>query len=227
MSSKHVYFIRHGESVANATGIRQGQETPLTDLGRKQAALIAKRLLGLGIERIVKSPSTRTRETSAVIEQELPGIPVTESSLFIERVNPSTMYGSHQSDPEMMRIWEEIEKNYHLPDWHHSDEENFEDLRNRAIRAIAFLETPPESRILVVTHGLFKKVIFAHVLLGGRLDGRMFWECFVTAKTVANTGIMHLEYTENFHKTGMYWKFHSWNDHAHLESNIKESEELI
>ena len=217
MNSKHVYFVRHGESVANATGIRHGEETLLTSLGKIQAEQVTKRLLKIRIERIVKSPFVRTRETSAVIEQELHGIPVSESSLFIERVNPSVMRDRHKHDPEMIRIWDEIEKNYHTHDWHHSDEENFEDLRDRAMRAMKFLETLPENRILVVTHGLFMKAIFAHVLLGGKLNGRVFWDCFVPAKTVRNTGIMHLEYTENFHKTGMYWKLISWNDHAHLE----------
>ena len=138
------------------------------------------------------------------------------------RINPSVMRDRHESDPEMRRIWDEIEANYHIPEWHHSDEENFEDLRDRTKRALAFLERLPEDRILVVTHGLFKKIIFAHVLLGDTLNGRIFWNSFVPAKTVANTGIMHLEYTENFRKTGMYWKLVSWNDHAHLSDAIVE-----
>lgn len=216
MRSKHIYFVRHGESVANATGIRQGPETPLTELGRMQAARVAQRLTGLGIERIVKSTFARAKETSGIIEQEFAGIPVTLSGLFIERLNPSVMRDRHKNDPEILRMWKTIEANYDIPGWRYSDEENFEDLQTRAKKALLFLEELPGQRILVVTHGLFTKILFAHVLLGEKLNGRMFWDAFVPAKTVANTGIMHLEYAENFRRTGMYWKLVSWNDHAHL-----------
>jgi len=63
---------------------------------------------------------------------------------------------------------------------------------------------------------MFMKVILAHILLGDHLTGRIFWDQFVPIKNIHNTGIMHLEYTDNFHKTAKYWKLVSWNDHAHL-----------
>jgi len=217
MSSKHVYFVRHGESVANATGIRQGAETPLTELGRRQALCVGKRLSGMRIKRIVKSPFVRARETSELIEQELPGVPVTESALFVERRNPSVMVGTMAGDPEMEHAWRLIAENYHVSGWHHSDEENFDDLVGRAKEVLTLLEGLLEKNILVVSHGMFMKVLFARVLLGDNLNGRIFWDQFVPAKNVANTGMMHLEYTENFHKTGKYWKLVSWNDHAHLK----------
>ena len=114
-------------------------------------------------------------------------------------------------------MWEEIATNYGVPGWRHSDEENFEDLLERAKKALSFLETLPEERILVTSHGLFMKAILAHVLLGDHLNGRIFWDQFIPIKNVENTGILHLEYTDNYHGTCKYWKLHSWNDRAHLE----------
>ena len=126
------------------------------------------------------------------------------------------MLNRDSKDPEIEKVWDEIARNYDAKNWRHSDEENFEDLCTRAIAALSFLEALPEQHILVVTHGMFMKVLFAHVLLGEHINGRIFWDKFVPMKTIANTGIMHLEYVENYHKTAMYWKVISWNDHAHL-----------
>ena len=134
------------------------------------------------------------------------------------------MLGTIAHDPKTERVWEVIAANYHVSGWRYSDEENFEDLQSRAKKALALLEELPEKKILVVSHGMFMKVIFAHILLGDTLDGRIFWDQFIPAKNIANTGIMHLEYAENFHKTGMYWKLVSWNDHAHLKPHLLSQE---
>lgn len=216
MNSKQVYFVRHGESVTNATGIRQGPAALLTELGKKQARRVAERIAELPIEHIVVSPYERTRETSLPIIEATGCTNVEHSELFVERRNPSIMLGTHKDDPQTEQLWAQIAANYHVSGWRYTDEENFDDLIERAKNALGLLEKLPEQHVLVVSHGMFMRVILAHVLLGDHLDGRIFWDRFVPIKTVANTGIMHLEYTENFHKTGMYWKLISWNDHAHL-----------
>ncbi|OGZ06883.1 MAG: hypothetical protein A2942_00460 [Candidatus Lloydbacteria bacterium RIFCSPLOWO2_01_FULL_50_20] len=221
MSSKHVYFVRHGESVANATGIRQGPKSQLSEKGRIQASAVAKRIAQLPVGCILVSPYVRTTETARpLIDASCPAS-VEYSELFIERVNPSIMLGTKAGVPETEQIWDEIAKHYGVPGWRYSDEENFEDLILRAKKALTLLETLPERTIVVVSHGMFMKVIFAYVLLGEQLNGRTFWDKFVPAKNVANTGIMHLEYTENYWKTGMLWKLHSWNDHAHLDEHTR------
>ena len=213
---KNVYFVRHGESVANATGIRLGESAQLTALGEKQALLAAARLKNLPLERIIASPFVRAHHTASIIAEHLERKIDTVSLLFIERRNPSSMLNRDSKDPEIEKVWDEIARNYDAKNWRHSDEENFEDLCTRAIAALSFLEALPEQHILVVTHGMFMKVLFAHVLLGKHMNGRIFWDKFVPIKTIANTGIVHLEHTENYHKTAMYWKVVSWNDHAHL-----------
>lgn len=220
MNTKHVYFVRHGESVANATGIRQGPETPLTELGKKQAICVAGRLSALPIERVVISTYTRAKETAAPIIEAGRHTAVNYSELFIERRNPSLMVGTKMNDPALEHVWSKIAANHHLPHWHHSDEENFADLVSRAKKALIFLEELNEKHILIVSHGMFMKVVFAHVLLGEKLDGRIFWDQFIPAKNVVNTGIMHIEHTENYRKTRKFWKLISWNDYTHLPSDL-------
>ena len=93
MNTKHVFIVRHGESVANATGIRQGPETPLTERGESQAALIGTRLRDHQIERIVASPYARAHKTARIISEKL-GMTINDvSPLFKERTNPSIMRG--------------------------------------------------------------------------------------------------------------------------------------
>lgn len=214
--NRHVYFFRHGESVANATKIRQGPETPLTERGEAQAELLGKRLARLPIERIISSDFTRAHHTAKIVTTHTGHTSIATSPLFVERTNPSFMMGHSMDDEVVERTWEVIAKNYGVLGWRHSDEENFEDLIARAKAALNHVLALPERNIAVASHGLFMKVVLAHVLLGEHLDGRIFWDKFIPTKNAENTSIMHLEYTNNFHGTAKYWKLITWNDHAHL-----------
>jgi len=64
---KYIYFVRHGESQANAeiTGI--GMDSPLTEKGREQAGFIAERCKRLPIQVIISSTMNRARETAEVV----------------------------------------------------------------------------------------------------------------------------------------------------------------
>lgn len=215
-NAKHVYVVRHGESIANVTQIRMGPEAPLTDRGEAQADALGKRLARLPLERIIASDFVRAHDTARIVTKHTIHTHIDLSPLFVERRNPSFMMGQHLKDPNHLRIWEVIAMNYGNLGWRHSDEENFEDLITRAKNALSYLAALPEQHIAVFSHGMFMKVVLAHVLLGAHLNGRIFWDQFIPAKNVENTGIMHLQFTEDFHKTAMYWKLISWNDHAHL-----------
>jgi len=63
-----LYFVRHGESEANAAGVFAGQtDSPLTARGRDQAAAVAAALADLHIDRVVSSDLSRARDTAAAI----------------------------------------------------------------------------------------------------------------------------------------------------------------
>jgi probable phosphoglycerate mutase len=63
-----LYFVRHGESEANAAHIFAGQrDSPLTAKGREQAKVVAKALQPVHFDRIVTSTLSRTRDTAAEI----------------------------------------------------------------------------------------------------------------------------------------------------------------
>jgi broad specificity phosphatase PhoE len=71
-----LYFVRHGESEANAAGVFAGQtDSPLTAKGREQAKVVAKALRPIHFDRVVASTLSRTTDTAAEIAAGR-GIPV-------------------------------------------------------------------------------------------------------------------------------------------------------
>lgn len=74
MPERKIYFVRHGESVANINRVFAGQrdDSPLTEVGRKQAVDAAKDIVSrdIKIEKVVSSPLLRARETTEIIIRE-------------------------------------------------------------------------------------------------------------------------------------------------------------
>ncbi|PKA14966.1 histidine phosphatase family protein [Leptospira haakeii] len=67
-----LFLIRHGETAWNKERRLQGQtDTPLSELGKKQASKLAEGLKNKGIELIFSSDLKRAKETSEQISQQL------------------------------------------------------------------------------------------------------------------------------------------------------------
>lgn len=70
-----IYFIRHGESQANADNVYTGsdQPAPLTEKGRQQAKIAGEKLKSdnVVIDNIISSTLERTRDTAAIIASEI------------------------------------------------------------------------------------------------------------------------------------------------------------
>ncbi len=63
-----LYLVRHGETEANRSGRLQGHwDTPLTELGKKQAALTAKALSDVVFDAVYSSDLGRARSTAEEI----------------------------------------------------------------------------------------------------------------------------------------------------------------
>jgi broad specificity phosphatase PhoE len=212
---KHIYFVRHGETQANASGIRQGPESELNDEGIKQAAFVAKRFDTIPIDVVIASPFPRTKKTGEIISSHIEK-PLETSELFRERKAPSEILGLKIGDPIGDEVTLKIKENYYTPNWRHSDEENFEDLKERAGQAVQFLEARKEENILVVSHGLFMRIFMARVIFGEEMTPHEFVKT-VWSHWMKNTGITAYEFDPN--RTGWEnkgWLIKTWNDHAHL-----------
>lgn len=144
---KTVYFVRHGESEANANGLMAGREyeSPLTENGKQQAKKAGQYLKGKGIELIMVSPMERAKQTAEEIAKEL-GLDkskIVESELVIERA-----YGSYSG-----RDYSIFKRDAEAGQIDESQLETPEDLYNRVKEAFKWLAVRPEKVILVVSHG--------------------------------------------------------------------------
>ena len=85
MFGRPFYYLRHGETEANAAGTIAGSlDVELTALGREQARLAARALAKTPITAIYASPLRRARETAQPIAEAL-GLPVTILDDIAER----------------------------------------------------------------------------------------------------------------------------------------------
>ena len=140
---KTIYLIRHGESEGNVSERGNMDHSSLSDNGRKQAEFLSKRCAGLSVKAVITSPLERSRETGQIIASSL-GIATESSDLFAERRKPSAVFGQVIESPDQQKIWRSVWDNFHIPGFRSSDEENFEDLKIRAHKALEYLASRPE-----------------------------------------------------------------------------------
>ena len=110
------YFLRHGETAWNAEGRLCGStDVPLSDVGRRQAQLLARRLKPISVEALYTSPLGRALETACVIGAAIDREPVIDRRLAelnygawegrtfeeIQRATPAT-YRAWDADPGNM-----------------------------------------------------------------------------------------------------------------------------
>ncbi len=211
---KKIYFIRHGESEANAGGIiRPENEIELTKIGHEQADFVGERVKNLDVDVIIASTLLRARQTAEHISKET-GIEVETSPLFIERRYPSVGIGLTKHHPTVQEIEYLMINRFEDETAVHSDEETFVELKERTIQALEYLTNRPEENILVVTHGIFLRMLVAAAIFGRTLTQSETGKIVNVFKT-KNTGISFLEY--DFETNPKHpWVVRVWNDHAHL-----------
>lgn len=158
MLERTIYFVRHGETVQNAAHIRQDETGGLSENGKKQIEVLAERLSNFNIKKIFSSPFQRAAETSDIILKHI-NAPIEYVPLLGERHNPSSIVGKSYDDIEVAKAINAMDKSFHAADYRYADEENFEDLKTRALKAKEFLRKNSSSQTLCVTHGIFLKML--------------------------------------------------------------------
>ncbi len=165
-----IYFIRHGETELNAKGIRQGPDGPLSAEGIMQTKEIAKRFPKKRgkPQALIASPWQRAKETADIIAEEL-RMKVEYSPLLVERKNPTEIIGHSGDEEQVRKIVDRIDKSFHDDTLRYSDEENFVDMKERAKKLLKYIGTRKERQIIMVTHGIFLKMVVSYMLEGDKL----------------------------------------------------------
>jgi broad specificity phosphatase PhoE len=211
---KTVYFVRHAQSVDNAAPVFQSENSPLSNIGRRQAQHVAARLSKLPFEAIIASPLQRAKETAEAIALATSKEPK-YSELFVERIKPARINGKPYGDEEANALWRDWTKSLYTPGMRVADGENFDDLIIRADAALAFLKDRAEQSLVVVTHGYFLRTMVARIMLGDSLSGEVFRR-LQSAGSIENTGLTVFRYHDAFEEESC-WRLWTYNDHAHLE----------
>lgn len=205
----NIYFVRHGESEFNVQKLHQHPDVKLSPQGMEQASVVAKRFLSIPVDTIISSDSLRASHTARTIGEVL-GKEVISSNLLKEIKRPSDIIGFHQDDPAAVAIRAQMQEHYAQKDWRHSDEETFFDAYNRAMQAIQYIQEQKKENVLVVTHGVFMKLLVSTLMMGDQLTPALFLHIrdFLATR---NTGITWCTQDEQNE-----WHLLTWNDHAHL-----------
>jgi 2,3-bisphosphoglycerate-dependent phosphoglycerate mutase len=211
MGSKTLYFIRHGETISNAKHLRQGPHGDLSPRGREQVLETARRMpTGEGRPQvIISSTFDRARETAEIVREALQ-IPLEFSELLVERRNPSQIIGREDSEREVRAIVDLIDKGYHADDLRYSDEENFVDLRDRAKKLLAYIKTRREKRIVLVTHGIFLKMVISYMILRDSLTASEYNKLSYL-NPMDNAGLTICRFVPHWLRQDE-WKLVMWND---------------
>lgn len=113
-----LYFVRHGESVANQGHILSNRSLPhpLTPGGREQVQVLAQTLVGRPFARIYTSPVPRALETANLLAKQLgSSLPIVTDAL--REIDMGELEG--RSDPEAWRQHDEIYQRW----WFDQDDE--------------------------------------------------------------------------------------------------------
>ena len=217
-----IYFIRHGESVDNISGVFQGAESELTEMGHRQARSVAERMKHAPIRAILTSTMRRAVQTAEYI-REATGVSLELHDMFREYLPPSSLIGTPHKTPEGRAYLAALHAHYDDPSFRYADEDTYFDLHARANNALSYLTQRTERHLAVVTHAGFMRVIIAAMLTEGMPDpvathrmARFF--------APVNTGVTICRYRPEEEERNK-WRLLCWNDHTHLLTIEKEESE--
>jgi len=213
-----LYFVRHGESVANLSD-RNGDKRPedadrLSDRGWEQARGLGRRLRDEGLELIVASPMTRAQETAQGIAEVLE-LPIeTDEDLFEVRQSDAFYAASPDYGDTGTLSWMPTAE----PDFAQPGAESFNDVVARVRRVQERMsEVAAERRIVAVSHHNFLHFFLGVVMFGERFSPALVPGLFQAGH--ANTGITIFERYASREFDGLDlpgWVLTTWNDRAHL-----------
>jgi len=205
-----VYFVRHAESEANKANVHQSSDIKLSRVGIKQAKILAERMKKLDIDFIYSSDYARAKQTAEIIASGLDK-PIEYWSNLREVRNPSEIMGLKHQDQLSLKIRERIRKNFHKGNWKYSDEENFNDLKNRGEKVLNhLLKKHKGQNVVCISHGTILTFFLALMIFVDELTPELYLK-FRYHFWTENTGITICEYTDEYG-----WGILTFNDIAHL-----------
>lgn len=206
---KKIYLARHGESTSNVSHVVQSPHDALTEVGVKQAEILAERLAKLSFQNLIVSDFERAKQTAAPLIKKTNLEPI-YSELLREAKRPTSLAGTPIGGDGFVNFDKIAQEHFADAEWHFEDEENFYDIIER-IKKLFLLINSLEGDVVLVSHGRLAIYIVMYVLMGGKLTHEVWSSDFATF-TTNNTGITVFSYKEH----EKLWALTTYNDHAHF-----------
>ncbi|MBB3113100.1 broad specificity phosphatase PhoE/8-oxo-dGTP pyrophosphatase MutT (NUDIX family) [Paenibacillus phyllosphaerae] len=158
-----LYITRHGETEWNVEGILQGhKDSPLTNLGKRQAKWLGTSLKEIEFDGIYSSPSPRTYLTAEIIREER------KIEIFscdsLKEISLGSWEGQKRSYIENV-FPDEHKAFWNTPHLYQptNSGESFSQLQNRIIPTVLDIIAKHRGcNVLIVTHAIALKVIMAY-----------------------------------------------------------------
>ena len=183
-----VYIVRHGQSVANVSGVRNGQgNVPLTEKGREEALEIRPKLSGFSFDRIYSSDLIRAIETCKIAIPESNPIQIKE----LREIDVGSLMG--KTNEECLNLFgSEYSLNSADYNFVPYGGENLDMVFDRVSHFMHLLESLPEDSTIAVFAHFGSIVSILRYVLGCKLDRKRI--------IIGNCSIIEVEF-----KNGL-WK---------------------
>lgn len=201
-------LLRHGETEWNLSGRWQGQaaDTPLTELGRQQARIVAGRLRSYSIDAIYSSDLLRAYETAEIIGQALGVAPIIADPAL--RESDIGGWTGLTWDEITVRFPHEVAAMFAGQEVRRGGGESYAELQARlAVAAERIAARHPGQTVLLVSHGAALRSLVAHVLDASLAQMHRIAIGGNTALSVVQMRNGHL-------------RLISYNDTAHLDNGL-------
>lgn len=164
MIQTHFILVRHGETIWNLEGRRQGQsDSPLTAVGMAQARAIADCLAGERVDALYSSDLTRAVDTAAQIGAAC-NLPVRPDARLREK-SFGVIEGLQSA--EVQTAYPDIAAGIarKSPDYAPPGGESLAEAQRRGVAALTDLARErPGGRLVIVSHGALLGIFLRHVL---------------------------------------------------------------
>ncbi|WFC98595.1 phosphoglycerate mutase (2,3-diphosphoglycerate-independent) [Malassezia yamatoensis] len=201
-TAPRLLLVRHGETNENVQetdqGIVQGQlDTPLNEVGRRQAIMTGNALKDVPLARIVSSPLARAKDTANEIARHHPEISVETDARIMERnfgvLQGQKYRGPSQKPEDTQGIESSVAMTARLDSF-------FQDIRPSAAQS--------EGVTVIVSHGgalscLMNNVMLpsGQVVLEPHVTPSRFWNCSITEISLGQSPAILSRWADTMHLT--------------------------
>lgn len=210
MKNKKIYLLRHGESSDRPDESGMYVQTPdsyLTKAGIIQAEKVALEFDKISFDKFYSSHYKRAMQTADEIKKTI-NLDYKILDYIYERIYPSKLVGAIKGTPEFDFAIDEFYSAF-IRGEKYEDAESFAEIKQRALNLLKFLEKTDDRNILVVSHGMFLRVVAAAVVLGEDMSMENTLH-FMRNMRAKNTGVSVIEIKDG------KWLLNTWNDYTHL-----------